>query len=101
MGGKIVKISFPHHPGEYPPPNRLMWNTFDDIIAKCAKPGPVVLDDHIFVSPLLGYLNPDDNKCGTGKGNIGGGPPQGTFDPHSIFRSYAPRSCRMVDRAGW
>ena len=90
IGGKIVKISFPHHPGEYTAPNRLMWNTFDDTIAKCAKPGAVVLDDHIFVSPLLGYLNADDNKCGTGKGNIGGGPPQGTFDPRTTFGHMHP-----------
>ncbi len=92
-GGKIVKISFPHRPGEYTAPNRLMWNTFDDTIAKCAKPGAVVLDDHIFVSPLLGYLNADDNKCGTGKGNIGGGgagPSTAAFDPHTTFGHMHP-----------
>jgi mannose-6-phosphate isomerase-like protein (cupin superfamily) len=92
-GGKIVKISFPHRPAEYTAPNRLMWNTFDDTIAKCAKPGAVVLDDHIFVSPLLGYLNADDNKCGTGKGNIGGGgagPGNAAFDAHTTFGHMHP-----------
>jgi mannose-6-phosphate isomerase-like protein (cupin superfamily) len=84
-GGRIVKVAFPHKPGAYTPPNQLHWNTFDDTIAKCAPPGPVVLDDHLFASPLLGYLNPADNKCGTGRGNAGGGPAQGAFDPHSTF----------------
>ena len=69
-GGKIVKVSFPHQPGAYTSPNQLHWNTFDDGIAKCAPPGPRVVDDHIFVSPLLGYVNPGDNKCGSGRGNI-------------------------------
>jgi hypothetical protein len=39
---------------------------------------------------LLGYVNPADNKCGTGRGNIGSGPPQGTFDPHSTFGHMHP-----------
>jgi quercetin dioxygenase-like cupin family protein len=89
-GGKIVKVSFPHQPGAYTSPNQLHWNTFDDGIAKCAPPGPRVVDDHIFVSPLLGYVNPGDNKCGSGRGNIGSGPPQGTFDPHSTFGHVHP-----------
>jgi hypothetical protein len=50
-----------------------MVNTFDDAIEGC-KGGVAVLDDHIFASPLLGYVNAADNKCGTGNGNIGSGP---------------------------
>ncbi|MEO8050261.1 MAG: cupin domain-containing protein [Acidobacteriota bacterium] len=72
--GKLVKVSFNHKPAAYISPNQLEWNTFDDGIAKCAERGARVLDDHIFVSPLLGYVNPADNKCGTGRGNIGSGP---------------------------
>jgi len=86
--GKLVKVSFNHTPAAYAPPNQLEWNTFDDGIAKCVERGARVLDDHLFVSPLLGYVNPADNKCGTGKGNIGSGPDQPgdpPFDPHSTF----------------
>jgi len=88
--GKIVKVSFAHHPGAYAPPNQLHWNTFDDGIAKCALRGTRVLDDHIFVSPLIGFVNPADNKCGTGRGNVGGGPDQGAFDPHATFGHMHP-----------
>jgi mannose-6-phosphate isomerase-like protein (cupin superfamily) len=73
-GGKIVKVSFAHRPEAYTAPNQLHWNLFDDGIAKCGPSGNKVIDDHIFVDPLLGYLNPADNKCGTGRGNVGGGP---------------------------
>jgi mannose-6-phosphate isomerase-like protein (cupin superfamily) len=89
-GGKVVKISFPHRPAPYVAPNQLAFNTFDDGIAKCARPGAVVQDDHIFVSPLIGYVNAADNKCGTGHGNIGGGAPAGTFNPRSTFGHMHP-----------
>ena len=91
-GGKIVKVSFPHKPEPYAAPNQLHWNTFDDGIAKCTPPGAKVLDDHIFVSPLLGYVNPADNKCGTGRGNVGGGgaPQDAAFDAHSTFGHMHP-----------
>ena len=93
--GKLVKVSFNHTPGAYISPNQLEWNTFDDGIAKCVERGARVLDDHIFVSPLLGYLNPADNKCGTGRGNIGGGgggpkPGAAAFNPHSTFGHMHP-----------
>jgi hypothetical protein len=88
--GRIVKVAFAHHPGAYSPPNQLHWNTFDDGIAKCALRGTRVSDDHIFVSPLIGFVNPADNKCGTGRGNVGGGPTQGAFDPHSVFGHMHP-----------
>jgi len=84
-GGRVVRVSFNHTPGPYAPPNQLHWNLFDDGFGKCAPVGPKVLDDHIFASPLIGYLNPADNKCGGGRGNVGGGPAQGTFDPKSTF----------------
>jgi len=85
--GQVVKVSFNHTPGAYTKPNQLMFNTFDDGIAKCTV-GPVVLDDHIFASPLLGYVNPADNKCGTGSGNIGSGPDRPdapAFEPRTTF----------------
>jgi len=85
--GAVIKIAFNHTPAAYTPPNRLAFNTFEDEIANC-KVGTVVLDDHLFASPLLGYLNPADNKCGTGSGNIGSGalkPGEPPFDPHTVF----------------
>ena len=61
-----------------------------DAIAACEKPGAVVRDDHLFASPLLGWVNPADNKCGTGRLNVGntpviGAPPLPKFDPKSNF----------------
>jgi quercetin dioxygenase-like cupin family protein len=91
--GKVVKVSFNHTPTAYTKPNQLEWNTFDDGIAKCAPRGAVVLDDHLFVDPLLGYVNPADNKCGTGRGNIGSGPDKAdapAFNPHSTFGHMHP-----------
>jgi len=86
--GKVVKVAFAHAPAAYTKPNQLEWNTFDDGIAKCAMPGARVVDDHLFVSPLLGYVNPADNKCGTGRGNIGSGPDKPdapAFNPRTTF----------------
>jgi mannose-6-phosphate isomerase-like protein (cupin superfamily) len=85
--GQVIKVSFGHTPAPYAPPNQLEWNTFDDGIAKCVT-GVRVLDDHLFASPLLGYVNADDNNCGTGNGNIGSGPAkpgEPPFNPKSIF----------------
>ena len=86
-GGEIIKVAFGHTPSPYTGNNKLMVNTFDDYIAKC-QTGAAVVDDHIWASPLLGYVNPADNKCATGTGNIGSGPlPAGgpAFNPASIF----------------
>ncbi len=86
-GGTIVKVAFARTPAPYTGTNKLMVNTFDDVIAKC-QGGAAVVDDGIWASPLLGYVNPADNKCGTGSGNIGSGPLKpGTppFNPASIF----------------
>jgi len=85
--GTIVKVSFNHTPAPYTPPNRFMFNTFTDAIAGC-KGGVAVLDDHLYASPLLGYVNPADNKCGTGRGNIGSGPAKPDdppFNSHIVF----------------
>jgi hypothetical protein len=85
--GTVVKVSFGHTPEPYRPPNRFMFNTFTDAIAGC-KVGVVVQDDHLFASPLLGYVNAADNKCGNGNGNIGSGPAkpgEPPFDPHTVF----------------
>ena len=84
-GGQVVKVSFNHTPGTYAPPNQLHWNLFDDGFGKCAPAGPRVLDDHLFASPLVGYVNAADNKCPGGRGNVGGGPTQGAFNPNSTF----------------
>jgi quercetin dioxygenase-like cupin family protein len=91
--GRIVKVSFNHTPGAYTPPNRLMFNTFDDLIAACGRVGAAVVDDHLFASPLLGYVNPADNKCGSGRGNIGSGPDKPDappFDPRETFGHVHP-----------
>ena len=66
------------------------WQWEDDGIAKCAPRGAVVLDDHLFADPLLGYVNPADNKCGTGRLNIGSGPTQDSFNPRSTFGHMHP-----------
>jgi quercetin dioxygenase-like cupin family protein len=88
VGGQIIKVSFNHTPAPYTGNNKLMVNTFDDYIAKC-QTGVAVLDDHLFASPLLGYVNAADNKCPNGgNGNIGSGPiAAGTpaFNPASTF----------------
>ena len=98
-GAKVVKVAFAHKPEPYTGINKLHWNTFSDGIGKCAPRGPQVLDDHIFVNPLLGYLNPADNKCGTGALNVGQ-PGEDAFNPRLDFRAHARGACRMVDRAG-
>jgi quercetin dioxygenase-like cupin family protein len=72
-GAQIVKVAFSHTPAPYTGSNKLMVNTFDDYVAKC-QTGAAVVDDHIWNSPLLGYVNAADNKCGAGTGNIGSGP---------------------------
>ena len=89
-GGRIIKVAFPHKPGAYIAPNRLLWNTFDDGIGKCAPPGPVVLDDHLISNPLIAYVNADDNPCHTGRGNVGNGPSPGEFDSHTNFGHMHP-----------
>lgn len=90
-GGKIVKIAFAHQPGAYTGINKLHWNTFDDGIGKCTPRGPQVQDDHLFVNPLLGYVNAVDNPCKTGQLNIGGGGrDQGAFNPRSTFGHMHP-----------
>jgi hypothetical protein len=64
-----------------------MFNTFADAIEGC-KGGTAVLDDHLFASPLLGYVNAADNKCGNGNGNIGSGPLKPgdpPFNPKTTF----------------
>ena len=83
--GQVVKVAFNHTPGAYSPPNQLHWNLFDDGIGKCTPAGARVMDDHIFASPLIGYVNPADNKCPGGRGNVGGGPTQGPFNANSTF----------------
>jgi hypothetical protein len=73
--GQVIKVGFNHTPKAYAPPNQPHWNLFD-AIAKCEpiRLGAKVLDDHIFASPLLGYVNPADNACKTGRGNVGNTP---------------------------
>lgn len=87
-GGEIITVSFGHRPAPYTGVNQLHWNLFD-AIARCEKPGTRVQDDHLFASPLIGYVNPADNPCNTGRGNVGGTPPGGpradAFNPRSTF----------------
>jgi len=92
-GAQNVVVSFAHRPAAYDRGNRLMFNTFDDAINGC-KGGAVVDDDHIWASPLLGFVNAADNKCNPGStGNIGSGPlrPDAPkFDPNSTFGHMHP-----------
>jgi len=90
-GSEIVKVSFNHTPAPYTGNNKLMVNTFDDIIAKCESVNEVVVDDHVWARPLIGYLNAADNKCG-GNGNLGdaGGKPTPAFNPASTFGHFHP-----------
>ena len=85
-GGQVVTVSFSHTPPAYAPPNQLHWNLFDDGIAKCAPAGAKVVNDHLYANPLLGYVNPADNKCpGAARGNVGGGPVQTAVNPNTTF----------------
>jgi mannose-6-phosphate isomerase-like protein (cupin superfamily) len=90
-GGKVVKVAFPARPGAYAKPNQPHWNLFDGIAA-CEPAGARVVDDHIWSSPLLGYVNPADNKCPVAnpRGNVGnapmpGAPPLPAFNPRTTF----------------
>jgi quercetin dioxygenase-like cupin family protein len=71
-GAPVVKVAFSRAPQTYRPPTTLHFNTLD-AIANCTV-REAVADDHMFINPLLGFVNPADNKCGGGSGNIGGGP---------------------------
>jgi len=87
-GHQNVRVAFNRTPAPYGGNNRLMNNTFDDYILGC-RTGAAVDNDHIWVSPLLGYVNAAENRCNPGQtGNIGSGPlPPGAkpFDPAAIF----------------
>jgi mannose-6-phosphate isomerase-like protein (cupin superfamily) len=87
-GKVLTKVSFAHRPGAYTGNNKLYFNLFD-ALASCRPVANVVVDDHIVVNPLLGYVNPAENKCNPGQtGNIGSGPlPAGAppFNPDSTF----------------
>jgi len=85
-GNSIAKVSFAHHPPSYTPPNQLYFNTLDAIAA--CKVHLAVQDDHMFANPALGYVNPADNKCGTGSLNTGSGKPLrpgASFNPATPF----------------
>jgi quercetin dioxygenase-like cupin family protein len=71
-GAPAVKVAFPRSLAPYTGFNKLHFNTLD-AIANCTV-GPAVADDHMFINPLLGFVNPADNQCGGGGGNIGSGP---------------------------
>jgi quercetin dioxygenase-like cupin family protein len=71
-GAPMVKVAFGRSPVPYTGANKVHFNTLD-AIANCTV-GPAVSDDHMYINPLLGFVNPADNKCGGGSGNIGGGP---------------------------
>ena len=95
-GAEMVKVSFNHTPGAYTGNNKLMVNTFDDVIGKCLPRGAVVVDDHLWASPLIGYLNAADNKCGTGTGNVGDGGAAGGVQSGLDLRPFPSRAGGMV-----
>jgi len=84
-GNSIAKVTFADHPPPYTPPNQLYFNTLD-AIAGC-KVHLAVQDDHLFANPALGYVNPADNKCGTGSLNTGSGRP---IKPGASFNPSVP-----------
>lgn len=90
IGGQVIKVAFGHTPAPYDGINQLHYNTFDGI-ARCDKPGARVRDDHLFASPLLGWVNADDNPCKTGRLNVGNAPVPGSgttlppFNPKTNF----------------
>jgi quercetin dioxygenase-like cupin family protein len=93
VGATVVKVAFNHKPGAYTAPNKLYFNTFE-AIAACTRSNTVVVqDDHLFASPLIGFVNPADNTCGTGSGNIGSGPDKPgapSFNPKTVFGHMHP-----------
>jgi mannose-6-phosphate isomerase-like protein (cupin superfamily) len=89
--GRIVKVAFAPRPAPYAAPNQPHWNLFD-ALAACQPMGTKVQDDHLFASPLLGYVDPAENACGGAnpRGNVGNAPLPGApalppFDPRSTF----------------
>ncbi|HUO22079.1 MAG TPA: cupin domain-containing protein [Caulobacteraceae bacterium] len=95
-GFEVVKVQFPHKPGKLHPPTQFYWNLWD-AIASCAPRGPTVVEEHIYINPLINYANPDDNKCakpGAAGGGEGGNPGMRgvskPFDPHSTFGHVHP-----------
>jgi mannose-6-phosphate isomerase-like protein (cupin superfamily) len=90
IGGQVIKVAFAHKPAPYEGINQLHYNIFEGI-ARCDKPAARVRDDHLFASPLLGWVNADDNPCKTGRLNVGNAPVPGSaatlppFDPRSNF----------------
>ena len=87
-GKVLTRVSFGHSPAPYTGSNRLYFNLFD-ALAKCEPVANVVVEDHIVVNPLLGYVNPAENKCNPGQtGNIGSGPLKPgdpPFNPNTTF----------------
>jgi len=84
-GGQVVKVAFNHEPPGYTPPNQLEWNVFTDGIAKCRLRGAVVMDDHIFANPIVGFPNPADDKCPSTRPRRNGEDSTAPFNPHSVF----------------
>jgi mannose-6-phosphate isomerase-like protein (cupin superfamily) len=84
-GTDVVKVAFAHKPAPYTGNNKLYFNLFD-AIAACQPVANVVMDEHIYVNPLLGWVNPADNKCpNAARGNVGGPGAPGPFNPQSTF----------------
>jgi quercetin dioxygenase-like cupin family protein len=87
-GGKIIQIGYNNPAAKYENGNQPHWNLWDALAA--CKPMGRVNADHIQTSPLLGYVNPADNKCPTGRGNVGNTPlpgagPAPKIDTNGVF----------------
>jgi hypothetical protein len=86
--GKVVKISFTHNPPKYAEGQQLMWNTFTDYIEGCHT-GAAFSDELLHANPLIGFVNPAENKCAPNStGNIGSGPLKAgdpPFNPKTTF----------------
>lgn len=95
-GKALVMVSFAHHAPAYTDGNKLCFNLFE-AIANCQPVANVVNDDHIHVSPLLGWVNPADNKCGGGSGNIGSGPDKPDAAPFNTDGTFGRLHHGVVD----
>ena len=78
-GASVVAVTFGRATGVWPEGNKFHFNTLD-AIANCTV-SSVVSTEHMYINPLLGFVNPADNPCGTGSLNTGSGPVPRPGDP--------------------
>ena len=84
-GKTLTKVSFAHKPHPYTGNNKLYFNLFD-AISKCQPTGTVVNEDHIFINPLTGYVDPSEYNARCPQQPVrGGAASTAPFNPKSTF----------------